>query len=135
MTEQRKLMGVLAHPDDESLGAGGILAKYAAEGVATSLVMATRGERGWTGAPQENPGLTALGHLRTTELHAAAQVLGIGYLSFLDYLDGELDQAEPALIINRIAAELRRVRPQVVVTFGPDGGYGHPDHALYGRSR
>lgn len=128
MTEQRQLMCVLAHPDDESLGMGGILARYAAEGVATSLVMATRGERGWTGAPEENPGLAALGELRTAELRAAAQVLGIGDLSFLGYLDGELDQAEPAAIIAQIAAELRRVRPQVVVTFGPDGGYGHPDH-------
>jgi LmbE family N-acetylglucosaminyl deacetylase len=128
MTEQRKLMGVFAHPDDESLGTGGIFAKYAAEGVATSLVMATRGERGWAGAPEEDPGPAALGQLRTAELHAAAQVLGIGRVSFLDYMDGELDQAEPAAIIAEIAAELRQVRPQVVVTFGPDGGYGHPDH-------
>lgn len=128
MADRLRLMCVLAHPDDESLGVGGTLARYAAEGVATSLVMATRGERGWTGDPAANPGLSALGTLRAAELQAAARVLGLGRVDFLDYVDGELDQAEPAEVIGKIAACLRAVRPQVVVTFGPEGGYGHPDH-------
>jgi len=57
MADTLKLMAVLAHPDDESLGSGGILAKYAAEGIETSLVTATRGERGWFGDEHEYPGL------------------------------------------------------------------------------
>jgi LmbE family N-acetylglucosaminyl deacetylase len=121
-------MCVLAHPDDESLGAGGILAKYAAEGVETYLVTATRGERGWMGDAKDNPGLEALGKIREAELRAAAKVLGLREVHLLDYVDGDLDQADPAAAIAKIAAHLRRARPQVVVTFGPDGNYGHPDH-------
>jgi LmbE family N-acetylglucosaminyl deacetylase len=127
MTDLR-LMCVFPHPDDETLGMGSTLAKYAAEGVDISLVTATRGERGWTGDPSAYPGPRALGEIRTAELHAAAHVLGIREVVFLDYIDGDLDQADPAEAIGRIVAQIRRVRPQVVVTFGPDGSYGHPDH-------
>lgn len=128
MTEQLKLMVVLAHPDDESLGMGGILARYAAEGVETYLITATRGERGWFGDPAEYPGPTALGQRREQELYAAADALGIGGVTFLDYLDGDLDRAEPTEAIGKIVSELRRLRPQVVVTFDSFGLYGHPDH-------
>src|SRR5262245_57726968 len=127
MTELR-LMCVFPHPDDETLGMGSTLAKYAAEGIATYLVTATRGERGWTGDPAAYPGPQALGQIRTAELHAAAKVLGIREVAFLDYIDGDVDQADPAEAIGRIVAHIRRIRPQVVVTFGPDGSYGHPDH-------
>lgn len=123
-----KLMCVLAHPDDESLGNGGILAKYAAEGIKTYLVTATRGERGWFGTEQEYPGAEAFGKVRENELLDAAEVLDIRYVDFLDYLDGDLDRACPAEAIAKIAGHLRHVRPDVVVTFGPYGGYGHPDH-------
>lgn len=128
MNEPLKLLCVLAHPDDESLGTGGILARYAAEGVETSLVTATRGERGWQGDPRENPGMTALGAIREGELRAAAHALGIQRVELLPYIDGELDQVDPAEVIGAIAGHLRRIRPHVVVTFGPDGAYGHPDH-------
>jgi LmbE family N-acetylglucosaminyl deacetylase len=128
VTDPLRLMCVLAHPDDESLGTGGILAKYAAEGVATYLVTATRGERGWQGAPRDDPGPRALGRLREGELRAAAGVLGLSGLSLLDYLDGELDRADPDRAVARIVEHVRRIRPQVVVTFAPDGATGHPDH-------
>src|SRR5579863_3689504 len=128
MTTNLKLLCVFAHPDDESLGNGGILAKYAAEGIETSLVVATRGERGWWGNEAEYPGVEAFGKRRETEVRAAAKVLGLRRIEFLDYPDGELDQADPAEVIAKIAGHLRRVRPDVVVTFGPDGAYGHPDH-------
>ena len=103
MTNNLKLMCVLAHPDDESLGNGGILAKYAAEGVETYLVTATRGERGWFGDESDYPGLEALGKRREAELLAAASVLGIRRVQFLDYLDGELDQAHAAEAIVKVA--------------------------------
>ncbi|HEX6384207.1 MAG TPA: PIG-L deacetylase family protein [Anaerolineae bacterium] len=128
MSELLKLMCVLAHPDDESLGMGGTLAKYAAEGVETYLVTATRGERGWFGDEKDYPGPAALGKIREAELYAAADILGLQEVSFLGYRDGELDQADPAEAVGKIVAHLRRVRPQVVVTFCPDGAYGHPDH-------
>ncbi len=121
-------MCILAHPDDESLGTGGILARYAAEGVATSLITATRGERGWQADAETYPGPVALGRMREAELRAAAQVLGLHEVAFLDYQDGELDRADPAEAIGQLVAHIRRVRPDVVVTFDPTGYYGHPDH-------
>jgi LmbE family N-acetylglucosaminyl deacetylase len=121
-------MCVLAHPDDESLGTGGALAQSAAEGVATYLVTATRGERGRFGDGLESPGPEIVGKTRAAELMAAARELGIREVSFLDYMDGALDRVDTAEAVERIAVHLRRVKPQVVITFGPDGAYGHPDH-------
>ena len=123
-----KLMCVLAHPDDESLGMGGALARYAAEGVETYLVTATRGEHGWFGDEKDYPGPEALGQMREAELLAAAQALGLREVRFLDYVDGNLDQADPLEAVAKIVSHLRRVRPHVVVTFDPNGAYGHPDH-------
>ena len=128
MAGSLKLMAILAHPDDESLGNGGMLAKYAAEGIELHLVVATRGERGWPGKESEYPGLEVLAEMREAEVRAAADVLGLHCVQFLDYIDGDLDTAHPAEVIARIVGHLRRVRPDVVVTFGPYGGYGHPDH-------
>ncbi len=73
---QRRLMCILAHPDDESMGLGATLARYAAEGVTISLVTATRGERGWQGHPKDDPGPEALGQIREAELLASAKTLG-----------------------------------------------------------
>ena len=128
MKDQLKLMAIMAHPDDESLGIGGTLAKYAAEGVEVTLLTATRGERGWQRTDAPNPGLEALGQVRQAELYEASKILGLREVCFLDFIDGDLDAAAPAKAIQPIVAHLRRVRPQVVVTWSPDGGYGHPDH-------
>ena len=123
-----KLLCVLAHPDDESLGLGGALAKYAAEGVDAYLITATRGEHGWWGDAEDYPGPIDLGQIREAELRAAADMLHLRQVHFLDYIDGELDRAEPRAVVAQITALIRRIRPEVVVTFGPDGAYGHPDH-------
>jgi LmbE family N-acetylglucosaminyl deacetylase len=115
-----KLMAVLAHPDDESLGFGGTLASYAGAGVETSLVMATRGEAGRCGEHRRgspgHPGPEALARMREQELRAAAAILGIGDIAFLGYRDQELDRADPHQAIARIVHELRRTRPDVVLT-------------------
>jgi len=123
-----RLMAILAHPDDESLGMGGTLAKYSREGVEAFLVTATRGERGRYGDLPERPSLETVGHMREAELRAASDILGIKGLNFLDYIDGDLDRADPAEAIARIVHHIRTCRPHVVITFGPEGGYGHPDH-------
>lgn len=125
---QLTLLAIFPHPDDESLGMGAALARYGAEGVATHLLCTTRGERGWSGPEEENPGLEALGRIREGELRCAAEQLRLTEVSLLDYIDGEVDQAQPARIIPAIVAHIRRIRPHVVVTFSPDGAYGHPDH-------
>jgi LmbE family N-acetylglucosaminyl deacetylase len=125
-------MAVLAHPDDECLGTGGTLAKYAADGVEVFLLTATRGDggrfRGHRCGDPQHPGSQALGTIREAELRAAAAVLGVREVTLLDYRDQHLDRADAREAIARIAGELRRVRPDVVLTFGPDGAYGHPDH-------
>lgn len=126
--EPLKLMCILSHPDDESLGMGGTLAKYAAEGVETYIVMATRGEKGWYLNPADYPGPDGLGKMREAELRAAAQILGVCRVDFLDYEDGLLDQADVHEASRKIAQLIQQVRPQVIATFGPDGDYGHPDH-------
>ncbi len=128
-----KLLAVFAHPDDESMGMGATLAKYSAEGVETHLVCASRGERGWFGSEEENPGLERLGQLRTVELENAVRELGMKSLHFLNYIDGEVDQANHAEIIGKIVTHIRRIKPQVVVTFPHDGNYGHPDHIAIGQ--
>lgn len=125
-------MAVLAHPDDESFGVGGTLSKYAAEGVGVFLLTATRGGRGRFHGHRvddpRHPGAGALGEIRAQELRAAAAVLGVAEVTLLDYPDQHLDGADFAEAIPAIATHLRRVRPDVVITFGPDGAYGHPDH-------
>jgi LmbE family N-acetylglucosaminyl deacetylase len=123
-----RLLLVFAHPDDESMGMGGTLAKYAAEGVETYLICASRGEKGWCGPEEQNPGPSALAQIRTRELEQAVRELNLKGLYFLDTIDGEVDQADPAEAVAKIVTHIRRVMPQVVVTFPPDGNYGHPDH-------
>jgi N-acetylglucosamine malate deacetylase 2 len=120
---KRKILVILAHPDDECFPIGGTLAKYAAEGVEIKLVCATRGE---AGIPEMQPG--PAGHVREAELRQAARVLGVQEVQFLDYLDGALDQADPEEIVEQLVQDIRQVRPQAVITFGPDGISGHPDH-------
>jgi LmbE family N-acetylglucosaminyl deacetylase len=126
--EALRLMAVLAHPDDESLGLGGALARYAAEGVETHVVTATRGERGRFFTNENRPSDDEVGLVREAELRAAARVLGVREVALLDYVDGRLDRAAPREAVGRIVEHLRDRRPQVVVTFDPFGAYGHPDH-------
>jgi LmbE family N-acetylglucosaminyl deacetylase len=123
-----RLMCVLAHPDDESLGTGGTLAKYAAEGVETFLVTATRGERGRFGGRGVRPADAVVGETREAELRSAARELGVREVALLGYPDAGLDAIDPVAAQLAIADHLRRVRPHVVITFGPEGAYGHPDH-------
>jgi LmbE family N-acetylglucosaminyl deacetylase len=128
MNKRLKLLAVLAHPDDESLGFGGTLAKYAAEGVETYLVTATRGEHGRFGSLGKGADPIEVGRVRQAELRTAAAVLGIREVSLLNYPDGAVDQVEATTAIRAVVSHIRRIQPDVVVTFGPEGAYGHPDH-------
>jgi LmbE family N-acetylglucosaminyl deacetylase len=128
MVDSLKLLAIFPHPDDETLGMGSTLARYADEGVEVHLICATRGERGWFDSEGPNPGLEGLARIREAELRCAGENLGIHEVSFLDYIDGDVDQATPEEIIGKLVAHIRRIEPQVVVTFAPDGAYGHPDH-------
>ena len=121
------LMGVYAHPDDEAFGVGGTLRRYSDEGVRTALVMATRGEAGEISDPALATPQT-LGQVREEELRESCRMLGIQDLSFLDYHDGTLDSVDEDEAVERIVRQIRRLRPQVMVTFDANGGYGHFDH-------
>ena len=121
-------MCVLAHPDDESLGTGGALAKYGSEGIGTYVVTATRGERGHFDDTGTSPGPEIVWRTREAELRAAANELRVRELAFLDYHDAELDRADVVEATEKIAGHIRRIQPDVVVTFDPYGAYGHPDH-------
>jgi LmbE family N-acetylglucosaminyl deacetylase len=130
---------VLAHPDDESFGMGGTLALYAAQGIQTHLVCATRGEAGDID-PQHMQGFDSAAELREGELRCAAGVLGLSSVHFLGYRDsgmpGSTHNQHPKALINAptsdvaasISHYIRHLRPQVIVTFDPIGGYKHPDH-------
>jgi LmbE family N-acetylglucosaminyl deacetylase len=144
MTEERTLLAILAHPDDEVLATGGTLARYAAEGVRVALVVATRGEAGEIARPGTATPET-LPQVREEEMRCSARTLGIDELIFLDYRDsgmeGSPDNEHPDAFINAPAHEvveqlvriIRRIRPHVVLTFEPYGGYGHPDHIAANR--
>ncbi len=124
---ERRLLGLFAHPDDESRIVGGSLAKYASEGVAVSLVVATRGESGSCGepplcSPDELP------EVREAELRQACDILGVADLAILDYRDGTLPTIDPHELVGHFVAAIRKVRPDVIVTFGPEGRTLHSDH-------
>lgn len=137
--KNRRILSVLAHPDDESFGMGGTLALYAERGVEVHLVCATRGEAGEVG-PEYLQNYESIGELREAELRCASGHLGLAGVYFLDYRDSgmtgsadnqhpdSLVQADMEEVASKIVHYIRKIRPQVVLTFDPIGGYRHPDH-------
>jgi N-acetyl-1-D-myo-inositol-2-amino-2-deoxy-alpha-D-glucopyranoside deacetylase len=122
------LLGIFAHPDDE-LSMGGCLAQHAAAGGRSVVACATRGDG--VDAKISDPALATpetLGRVRSAELACCCETLGIDAPRFLGLQDGEVERADPEIAIAAVLALLRELRPQVVVTHGPEGGYGHPDH-------
>ncbi len=133
------ILAVLAHPDDESFGMGGTLAHYANRGVAVHLICATRGEVGEV-APEHLQGYESIAALREEELRCAARHLRLRGLRFLGYRDsgmpGSPENEHPRAlaaqpveeVAQKVARYIRELRPEVVLTFDPIGGYKHPDH-------
>ncbi len=122
-----KIMTVFAHPDDETFGCAGALYRAVRSGHRAAIVCATRGEAGEIA----DPSLAApenLGAVREMELRRAAAAVGVQDVSFLGYIDGQLKNASTEEASAKILAHLRRFRPDVVITFAPNGIYGHPDH-------
>lgn len=138
--DERVLLAVLAHPDDESFGPGGTLARYAAEGVDVHIAIATDGAAGSVVAEFEEE-RERLAEVRQQELQAAVEILGATLHTF-GYRDsgyiGDPANEHPEAFINvdpveatgRIVALMRRIRPQVVLTHDETGGYYHPDHIM-----
>jgi LmbE family N-acetylglucosaminyl deacetylase len=137
--DRKTILVVLAHPDDESFGMGGTIAWYASQGVDVHLACATRGEAG-TVDPEYLTNYKSIAELREAELACAAKALGLRSVNYLEYRDsgmqGSEDNRNPAALVQapleqvagRIVKLIRSLKPQVVVTFDPVGGYHHPDH-------
>ena len=127
----RTLLGIFPHPDDEAYAAGGTLALAAERGASVYVVTATRGERGkhYHRDPAER---RTLAEIRGDELACACGRLGAAPPRLLDLSDGGLSDVDFPSVVARLVAVIRELRPEVVVSLGPDGVYGHPDHiALY----
>ena len=122
----RRLLGVFAHPDDEVFCAGGTMARAAEAGAEVMIVSASRGEQGQIRDPTAATRRT-LGAVREGELSAAAAELGVQRVQVLAYPDGALQHHRSSLG-PAIAEIMRRFDPDTVISFGADGGYGHPDH-------
>lgn len=139
VASRRVLLAVFAHPDDESFGPGGTLARYAAEGVKVWLVCGTDGNAGTVDAALLE-GYKSTSQLRAAELCCAAQTLGLAGIDWLAYKDsgmsgapenndpGSLFQAPMERLVGQIVASIRKHKPQVIICDNQFGGYGHPDH-------
>lgn len=124
---RRVLLGIFPHPDDEAYTAGGSMAKTAAAGADVYVLCATRGEAGQINDASLATSET-LPSVRADELRASCAALGIHSPIFLDYRDGTLETVDLPEAVGRIVRVMREVRPDVVITLGADGVYGHPDH-------
>src|SRR5260370_2028182 len=132
MEEQKGgLLVVMAHPDDESMGAGGIILRHTRNGIASNLIRATYGEAGGTGKP---PGAKKedLAEIRAKELEEASAALALSGVELWDYPDGGVPQSDQQEMTERVWEQVSKLRPRAVVGWGPDGGYGHPDHIAIG---
>lgn len=131
---QRRILAVLAHPDDETSGCGGIFSLHAAAGDHIVVVTATRGEMGALGSGGLAIRREDLPRVREEEQRAVAQLLGVREVVYLGYTDGALDRAPQEELSARIRSEMARLRPDVVLTFGPLGISRHPDHIAISRA-
>jgi LmbE family N-acetylglucosaminyl deacetylase len=125
------LLLVMAHPDDESMGAGGLILRHTRAGIPTYLICATYGEAGWTGKP---PGAkqVELPEIRARELEEAAGALALAGVELWDYPDGGVARSDQKELTERVWEHITKLRPRAVVGWGPDGAYGHPDHIAMG---
>lgn len=123
----KRIVGIFAHPDDESFTCGGTFAKYAKSGATIDLICASRGEAGDAG-PYEHAKGEKLGVIRQRELEVAATVLGCTSLTFLDYKDGVLATRTPGDIEDVLFRKMVELTPNIVITFEPGGISNHPDH-------
>lgn len=139
------LLLIFAHPDDEAFGCAGLMAAATEAGSHVTLICATRGEMGESAIPNlDDPEL--LGAVREEELRTAAAAVGVSDVRLLDYRDSgmpgtpannhprALANASEELLAARLVTALRHLQPATVVTFGPDGIYGHPDHLMVHRA-
>lgn len=121
------ILCLFAHPDDEQWGTAGALVRCVERGIDVHVLSATSGDKGEISDPALATPET-LGAVREEELRTACAMLGFQPPILLRYGDGTLAQADRDTLIRQIVTEIRRLRPDVVITFDANGGYGHLDH-------
>ena len=131
MENKPGVLVVMAHPDDESMGCAGLILRHTRAGIPVNLICATRGEAGWSGKPT-GAKREDLAQIRTGELDDAAAALAISGVELWDYPDGGVNTRDRQEITQRIWEGISKHHPKAVVGWGPDGGYGHPDHIAIG---
>jgi LmbE family N-acetylglucosaminyl deacetylase len=129
--KKQRMMAVFAHPDDEGQIAG-TMAKYAARGVEVFLVCATRGELGSVNDSLLQVGGT-IAKLREKELRCVCRVLGVERLRFLGFREGSFHTVDSNRVIDKLLEVIQEFNPQIIITFGPEGVYGHRDHLAINR--
>jgi LmbE family N-acetylglucosaminyl deacetylase len=131
LSGQGTILGVWAHPDDETYLSAGLMATAASRGTRVACATATRGEEGsWD---QERYPPSEIGRIREAELAAALGVLGVIEHYWLEFRDGTCDAVSEDEGIDRVRAIIEKVGPDTVLTFGPEGLTGHPDHSAVSR--
>lgn len=128
-----RILGVFAHPDDETFCMGGTVAKLVASGAEAMIVSFTQGEAGQI-RDSKTATRNTLGKIRTQELKKACQLLGVQHVSCLDYGDGKLKDIEFITLVEKTTQIIREFKPDIVATFDDDGAYGHPDHITISRA-
>jgi LmbE family N-acetylglucosaminyl deacetylase len=124
-----KLMCVVAHPDDECFAFGGALALAADRGIETYVICLTDGQAATNRGDAETG--ESLGTIRRQEFHDSCEVLGVPHHELMDYHDAQLEFADVSVVAGRLVEKMRRYQPDVVITFGGDGGQNtHPDHMM-----
>lgn len=123
----KPLLAIFAHPDDETFGAGGLLALWNRAGGKTGVISATRGEKGKLHLdipimPEE------LAIIREEELKSAAKILGVSHIRVFTYPDGRLDEESEGEVVEKLLSVIKEFSPYAILTFGSDGGTGHRDH-------
>ena len=134
MQKKRVILGVFAHPDDETSGCGGTFTRYAREGVDVFNVTATRGELGTLGTGGLSIAREELPHVRERELRAVLERYGANPPIILGYRDQEVKDADPEELTGKVFAAMVEVAPDVVITFGPLGISRHDDHIALHRA-
>ncbi len=128
-----RLLCIFAHPDDEVFCSGGTIAKYVSIGAEVMVISATRGDAGQIRDANIATRRT-LGKVREAELHESCRHLGAQHVACLDCGDGTLKDLDLDILVENCVKIIREFRPDVVITFGPDGAYGHPDHIVIGEA-
>ena len=131
---RRRILGVFAHPDDETTGCAGTFMRYAREGVEVYVATATRGEQGTLGTGGMLISREDLPAIREAELRSVLEVLGVNPPLFLGYKDQQLSGVDGYELSSKIGSVMRDTQPNVVITFGPTGISHHDDHIAVHRA-